>query len=153
MTIEPLAETLHHGGIAGLSVCHWKPVFMTCGQLDRTVKLWNYEKQTLLWTRRYADDVLDVSLHPTGLYALVATANSVAFHVLFDDGPRPQPWRLLPVASCQLTRFSSSGHMFALVHGANVDVYCSVTFRKRFELDGHKNTVSNRSVCGFSPVS
>lgn len=135
------SEDLHHGGVAGLSLSSWSPVFMTCGRLDRTVKLWNYEKQTLLFTERYHEDVLNVSLHPTGQCAMLAFAGSVQFCMVHAD--RLLSRRALAVKNCSLVRFSRSGQMFALVDALNVDVYCSITFKKLHQLSTHKKPVNN----------
>lgn len=61
-----VGEQLHHGPIAGLSVCAWKPLFMTCGQLDRTVSVWNYETGTQELMKRYQDELFSAAIHPTG---------------------------------------------------------------------------------------
>lgn len=42
-----LGASLHHGSIGGLAVCAWKPIFMTSGAWDRTLRIWNYEVETL----------------------------------------------------------------------------------------------------------
>uniref|UniRef100_A0A2S2R5C2 WD repeat-containing protein 65 n=1 Tax=Sipha flava TaxID=143950 RepID=A0A2S2R5C2_9HEMI len=118
------------------------PMFMTCGRVDRTVKLWDYQQCELLLTERYAEDVLDVSLHPSGLYALVAFARSVTFNVVSrTDGLVPR--RTFGAEDCRGTRFSGSGHMFAVTDGTSVDVYCSVTFAKCFKLNGHQSAITD----------
>lgn len=128
--------------MCGLSVAHWKPVFVTCGTADRTVKMWNHAKCSLLWTQRYAEHVLDVALDPSGLYAVVAFAGRVQFCAAHVDGLRPR--REYAVAGCRLTRFSTSGHMFAVAaDGPTLDVYSTVTGDKRFSVTAHEDTVSD----------
>lgn len=61
-----LGESIHHGPITGLALCSWKPIFMTCGGLDRTVRVWNYETEALEMMKQYQEDIHSVSLHPTG---------------------------------------------------------------------------------------
>ncbi|XP_029340916.1 cilia- and flagella-associated protein 57-like [Acyrthosiphon pisum] len=139
--LEPFGETLHRGGVFGLSVSDWKPIFMTCGKVDRTVKLWDYMRRTLLLSQSYDEDVHDVSLHPTGSYAIVAFRDRVVFNVIYDCMAL-KPRREFTAENCHLVRFSVSGHMFAVVNDLVVDIYCSVTFDKRFTLTGHKNKVS-----------
>lgn len=147
MLIRPFSETLHHGGVSGMSVSSWKPVFMTCGKSDRTVKLWNYENRSLLLSVDYAEDVADVSLHPTGLYAVVATASRVAFCVVHADALRPE--RTFDLPGCRLARFSNAGHAFAVaVDGGNVRAYSSITFQTLFELAGDVCTVNTKCAGG-----
>jgi WD40 repeat protein len=40
---------------------------MTCGQLDRTVRVWNYETETQEIVKQYQDDIFSVAIHPTGI--------------------------------------------------------------------------------------
>lgn len=141
MALKLFSEDLHHGGMSGLSLSSWSPVFMTCGRLDRTVKLWNYEKQVLVFTERYHEDVLNVSLHPTGQSAMLALASSVQFCMVHAD--RLVSRRVLAVKNCSLVRFSRSGQMCAVVDGLNVVVYCSITFKKLHQLSAHKKPVNN----------
>ncbi|XP_060845642.1 cilia- and flagella-associated protein 57-like [Rhopalosiphum padi] len=140
--LEPFGETLHCGGVFGLSVSDWKPIFMTCGKVDRTVKLWDYMRRTLLLSQHYDEDVHDVALHPTGSYAVVAFQDRVVFNVIYDSVAL-KPRREFPAANCYLVRFSLSGHMFAVINDLVVDVYCSITFDKRFTLTGHKNKITD----------
>lgn len=114
---------------------------MTCGKVDRTVKLWDYMRRTLLLSQSYDEDVHDVSLHPTGSYVIVAFQDRVVFNVIYDYMAL-KPRREFAAKNCHLVRFSLSGHMFAVVNDLVVDIYCSVTFDKRFTLKGHKNKVS-----------
>ena len=59
-------EPLHHGPITGLSVCAWKTIFMTSGQIDKTVCVWDYTTESLLLSKHYHEQVYCVDLHPTG---------------------------------------------------------------------------------------
>lgn len=144
VVIEPLGEQLHVGGVGGLSACTWKPWFMTCGRQDHTVKLWDHERRVLLLSARYPDDdVLDVALHPTGLYAVLAFRGRAVFATV--RGPVGE-LMLRPRAEIEgsgdLVRFSRAGHKFAVVDGPNVRVYCSVTFRRLFDVAAHDARVS-----------
>ncbi|XP_050424212.1 cilia- and flagella-associated protein 57-like [Adelges cooleyi] len=137
---KPLGEDLHHGGIADLSTCKWKPIFMTCGKIDHTIRVWNYLNCSLILSQHYQEDIFSISLHPTGLYSIAAFTGKVEFQLVHMDGLKR--WREFVVTSCNLTEFSTSGHMFALANQFDVDVYCSVTFEKRFTYKGHSNTIS-----------
>lgn len=139
---KPLGEDLHHGGVSSLSTCKWKPIFITCGEIDHTIRVWNYSDRSLLLSQQYQEDVFSVSLHPSGLYSVAAFTGKVEFQLVHTDGLKA--WREFAVTSCNLTEFSTSGHMFALANQYDVDVYCSVTFEKVFMYRGHSNTVGVR---------
>eukprot|EP00102_Acyrthosiphon_pisum_P002329 XP_001943650.2 PREDICTED: cilia- and flagella-associated protein 57-like [Acyrthosiphon pisum] len=137
---KPLGEDLHHGGISSLSTCKWKPIFITCGKVDHTIRVWNYLNCSLLLSQQYQEDVFSVSLHPSGLYSVAAFTGKVEFQLVHTEGLKS--WREFAVTSCNLTEFSMSGHMFALANQFDVDVYCSVKFEKRFTYKGHSNTIT-----------
>jgi WD40 repeat protein len=63
---QTVGEELHHGPVAGLSMCAWKPLFMTCGQLDKTVRVWNYESMMQELVKQYQQQLFSVAIHPTG---------------------------------------------------------------------------------------
>lgn len=140
---KPLGEDLHHGGVSSLSTCKWKPIFMTCGRIDHTIRVWNYLNCSLLLSQQYQEDVFSVSLHPSGLYSVAAFTGKVEFQLVHTEGLKP--WREFAVTSCNLTEFSASGHMFALANRFDVDVYCSVRFEKMFTYKGHSNTVGTNT--------
>ncbi|KAF0763554.1 cilia- and flagella-associated protein 57 [Aphis craccivora] len=137
---KSLGEDLHHGGISSLSTCKWKPIFITCGKIDHTIRVWNYLNCSLLLSQQYQEDVFSVSLHPSGLYSVAAFTGKVEFQLVHTNGLKA--WREFAVTSCNLTEFSTSGHMFALANLFDVDVYCSVKFEKRFTFKGHSNTIT-----------
>lgn len=64
--MQRLGQQLHHGPVSGLAVCAWKPIFLTVGEVDRTVRLWNYETETQDLIKQYVDDIYCAALHPTG---------------------------------------------------------------------------------------
>lgn len=138
--IETFGEIIHRGGVSGLSVCIWKPMFMTCGTCDQTVKLWNYKTRSVVLTEQYSEDVLDVALHPTGLYAVVVMASRALFTVIGPNGLKER--MVFDIANCRMAKFSLSGHMMAFViDGNHIHIYCAITFEKRFHFEGHKAKV------------
>lgn len=141
--IETFSVVLHHGGVCALSVAAWKPVFATCGKTDRTVKLWNYGNRSLLLTQHYAENVLNVSMHPIGLHVIVALVSAVEFSTVLYSDHTLMPQKRFDVAGSDLAQFSTSGHMFAVVDGFKILVYSSITFDRCHTLSGHENAVSD----------
>lgn len=66
MEFDIFEQALHHGPITDLSVCLWKPIFMTCGQYDNSVRIWNYVTMNLVLNQTFIETVTCISLHPTG---------------------------------------------------------------------------------------
>ncbi|RZF41535.1 hypothetical protein LSTR_LSTR000249 [Laodelphax striatellus] len=140
INFELIGEGLHHGPITGVSVCAWKQEAMTCGWLDRTVCVWDYVKETVLLTKVYQEDVYCVTLHPTGLYAVLGFSDKLRFLlVLIDD---LHVIREFSIRCCNEAQFSRSGHMFAAMNVYNIHIYSSITFQLIYTLKGHNNKVS-----------
>ncbi|XP_047106932.1 cilia- and flagella-associated protein 57-like [Schistocerca piceifrons] len=134
-----LGESLHHGEINGLSTCRWKPIFITCGKADRTVRIWNYEEQKLTISVQYQEDVYCVALHPTGLYATIGFSHKIRYvKVLIDD---LESMRAFPIRSCVECAFSCNGHLFAAVNGNIIQIYSCITFQNVYTLKGHNGKI------------
>lgn len=113
---------------------------MTCGQIDSTIKVWNYAECRLLLSKNYLEQVTCVSIHPTGLYSVATFTNHVEYQMVqLND---LVPLKYFPVTGYGLCSFSGSGHMFALGKRGAIDVYCSVVFEKLFSCQDHFQTVS-----------
>nr|CAD7457121.1 unnamed protein product [Timema tahoe] len=134
-----VGEYLHHGPVIGLATCAWKPIFLTCGHVDRTVRVWNYEEGTQELVKQYQEDLYCVALHPTGLFTVIGFSDKLRFMILLIDDI--QPVREFPVRSCQECVFSTSGHLFAAVNGNVIQMYSSVSFQNIYNLKGHNGKV------------
>lgn len=76
-----VGQALHHGYINAVSVCAWKPIFLTSGQDDKTVRLWNYESQELELVKYYQEDIFSLCLHPTGKKTFVTKYLFLLFNI------------------------------------------------------------------------
>ncbi|XP_011870371.1 PREDICTED: cilia- and flagella-associated protein 57 [Vollenhovia emeryi] len=134
-----MGEPLHHGPISGLAMCAWKPIFMTCGELDRSVRLWDFETESLIMLKQYDEDISSVALHPMGLFCLIGFTDKLRFmSILIDD---LLAMHEIAIRSCRTVRFSYNGHLFAAVNGNVVQVYTTIGFYNPFILKGHTGKV------------
>ncbi|XP_050451189.1 cilia- and flagella-associated protein 57 [Cataglyphis hispanica] len=134
-----MGQPLHHGPISGLATCAWKPVFMTCGELDRSVRLWNFETESMIMLKQYTEDIYGIALHPMGLFCLIGFTDKLRFmSILIDD---LLPMQEIAIRSCTTIRFSYGGHLFAAVSGNVVQVYTTIGFYNPFILKGHTGRV------------
>ncbi|XP_012224330.2 cilia- and flagella-associated protein 57 [Linepithema humile] len=137
--LKVLGQPLHHGPINGLAMCAWKPVFMTCGEFDRSVRLWDFETENLIMLKQYAEDISGIALHPMGLFCLIGFTDKLRFmSILIDD---LLPMHEIAIRSCRTVCFSSGGHLFAAVNGNVVQVYTTIGFYNTFVLKGHTGKV------------
>lgn len=141
--LQTVGENLHHGPIIGLSMCTWKSIFITCGGHDRSVRIWDYESESLIMIKQYMEDVYSVALHPNGLFCLIGFSDKLRFMtILIDD---LMIIREFPIKNCKIASFSNGGHLFAAVNGNIIHVYSTMDFRNRFLLKGHTGIIT-----GFS---
>ncbi|XP_035724749.1 cilia- and flagella-associated protein 57-like [Vespa mandarinia] len=130
-----MGQSLHYGPISDLSMCAWKPIFMTCGEIDRSIRIWNFETVSLIMLKQYEEDICSIALHPMGLFCLVGFVDKLRFmSILIDD--------LLPIyefsiRNCKTVVFCHSGHLFAAVNGNVIQLYTTIGFYNRFLLKGH----------------
>lgn len=62
-------------------MCAWKPIFMTSGEQDKSIRIWNYMTDDVELIKLYQEEIHCVSLHPTGDCTLLRYLN-VEFLVL-----------------------------------------------------------------------
>lgn len=135
----PWGPTLHYGRIGGLSTCIWKPLFMTSGLDDRSLRLWNYEQETLELYKEFHEDIFGISIHPTGLFAVVGFSSRLRFLTITIDNLIKT--REFNVKCCKLCSFSKLGHLFAGTNGNMIQVYSTVSFEQLHVLKGHTGLV------------
>ncbi|XP_075472167.1 cilia- and flagella-associated protein 57 isoform X2 [Ascaphus truei] len=135
---EYLTESWHSASITGLSICIRKPLIATCS-LDHSVRIWNYENNTLELYKEYQEEAYSVSLHPSGLYALVGFSDKLRLMNLLIDDIRP--FKEFTVRGCRECAFSHGGHLFAAVNGNVIHIYSTTTFENVMNLKGHNGKV------------
>ncbi|ELK31134.1 WD repeat-containing protein 65 [Myotis davidii] len=82
---EYLMYPLHSASITGLATCIRKPLIATCS-LDRSIRIWNYESNTLELYKEYQEEAYTISLHPSGHFIVVGFADKLRLmNLLIDD--------------------------------------------------------------------
>ncbi|OWK05418.1 hypothetical protein Celaphus_00002651 [Cervus elaphus hippelaphus] len=82
---EYLMYPLHSASITGLDTCIRKPLIATCS-VDRSVRIWNYESNSLELFKEYQEEAYTISLHPSGHYIVVGFADKLRImNLLIDD--------------------------------------------------------------------
>ncbi|XP_045769052.1 cilia- and flagella-associated protein 57 isoform X3 [Maniola jurtina] len=136
-----LGPAMHYGRINSLSMCAWKPIFMTSGEEDKSIRVWNYMTDDVELIKLYQEEIHCVSLHPTGLFAIVGFSDKLRFMVvLIDDF---EVMREFPIRNCKRARFSTNGHLFAAVNGQIIQVFSSVSFQNVYNLKGHNGKITS----------
>ncbi|XP_045476478.1 cilia- and flagella-associated protein 57 [Harmonia axyridis] len=134
---------LHNGPVGSMALCAWKPILLTAGQKDRTLKIWNYETADLELGQKYQDDLYGVALHPTGLYCIVGFSDKLRYLTIMIDEFTIN--REFPIRVCKQCSFSQMGHYFAAANGNLIQVYSSITFDMYYNLKGHNGRITGMS--------
>ncbi|XP_031769045.2 cilia- and flagella-associated protein 57 isoform X1 [Galleria mellonella] len=136
-----LGPAMHYGPINSLSMCAWKPIFMTSGELDKSIRIWNYMTDDVEMIKLYQEEIHCVSLHPTGLFAIVGFSDKLRFMVvLIDDF---EVMREFPIRNCKCAKFSTNGQMFAAVNSQVIQVFSSISFQNVYNLKGHNGRITS----------
>ena len=129
-----------HGpkAIMGMDVCVRKPTIITCSR-DNTLRIWNYQTLELDLCTTFAEEMLCVSLHPTGLHAAVGFADKLrVYHVLVDE---LKPASEIAIKNCRECLFSNGGNMLAAANGNSINVFDFYSGDKIADLRGHNGKV------------
>ncbi|KAM9326708.1 cilia- and flagella-associated protein 57 [Gastrophryne carolinensis] len=135
---EFLTESWHSSSITGLSICIRKPLIATCS-VDHSVRIWNYENNTLELYKEFQEEAFSVSLHPSGLYVLVGFSDKLRLMNLLIDDIRS--YKEFTVRGCRECAFSHGGHLFAAVNGNVIHIYSTTTLENVANLKGHNGKV------------
>ncbi|XP_063057266.1 cilia- and flagella-associated protein 57-like [Engraulis encrasicolus] len=135
---EHLSHPFHSESITGLSICMRKPIMATCS-LDQSVRIWNFETNTLELYKEFQEEAFSIALHPSGLYVLVGFSSKLRLMNLLIDDIRT--FKEFTVRGCRECAFSNGGHMFAAVNGNVIHIYSTTTFDNTLNLKGHNGKV------------
>jgi WD40 repeat protein len=83
--LELAFQSYHQLSIRGLDIAIQKPLFVSSGD-DHTVRLWNYETNSIEQMKVYAEPIYAISMHPSGHQMVVAFASKVCIMNILIDG-------------------------------------------------------------------
>ncbi|XP_012560110.2 cilia- and flagella-associated protein 57 isoform X1 [Hydra vulgaris] len=135
---ELLAQSFHQAQITGMDVCIRKPLIATCG-MDKSIRIWNFQNNSLELYKEFEDDVMSVALHPTGLFILAGFSDKLrCMNILIDDIRTVKEFM---IRGCRECLYSNGGHLFAAVHGNVIQLYSSLTFENVGNFKGHSGKI------------
>ncbi|XP_023077327.1 cilia- and flagella-associated protein 57 isoform X1 [Piliocolobus tephrosceles] len=135
---EYLMHPLHSAPITGLATCIRKPLIATCS-LDRSIRIWNYETNTLELFKEYQEEAYSISLHPSGHFIVVGFADKLRLMNLLIDDIRS--FKEYSIRGCRECSFSNGGHLFAAVNGNVIHVYTTTNLENISSLKGHTGKI------------
>ncbi|KAF7997460.1 hypothetical protein HCN44_006031 [Aphidius gifuensis] len=139
--LDILGQSLHHGKINSLSMCAWKSIFMTTGNDDRSIRIWDFENENLIMLKYYQEDIFSVALHPIGLFCLIGFSDKLRFMtILIDDLRVIQEFT---IRNCRIVSFSHNGHLFLAVNGNVIQIYSTIGFSNKLILRGHSGKIKS----------
>ncbi|KAL4832152.1 hypothetical protein H8958_020259 [Nasalis larvatus] len=135
---EYLMYPLHSAPITGLATCIRKPLIATCS-LDQSIRIWNYETNTLELFKEYQEEAYSISLHPSGHFIVVGFADKLRLMNLLIDDIRS--FKEYSIRGCRECSFSNGGHLFAAVNGNVIHVYTTTNLENISSLKGHTGKI------------
>ncbi|KAK1340089.1 hypothetical protein QTO34_018653 [Cnephaeus nilssonii] len=135
---EYLMYPLHSASITGLATCIRKPLIATCS-LDRSIRIWNYESNTLELYKEYQEEAYTISLHPSGHFIVVGFADKLRLMNLLIDDIRS--FKEYSIRGCKESAFSNGGHLFAAVNGNVIHLFTTTSLENITNLKGHTGKI------------
>jgi len=83
--LELAFHSYHQSAIRGLDIAVQKPLFVSSGD-DHTVRLWNYETNSIEQMKVFPEPIYAISIHPTGHQLVAAFASKVCLMNILIDG-------------------------------------------------------------------
>lgn len=119
---EYLIYPFHMRKIQGMDICLKKKLIATASD-DRTVRIWNnaVKPPALEVCEMYQDEAYSVAIHPSGFHLVVGFTDRIRMLNLFKD--ELKEYSSINIKSCREIRFSHGGHMFAVAHLGQINVY------------------------------
>jgi hypothetical protein len=121
---DRLLDNYHFDSISSIDSCIRKALVATCSS-DRTLVLWNYDTHSIDLRQQFEEDLFSVAMHPSGMYLLLATSNSLKFMSICSN--KCKILFVYNVRSCSNCLFSHGGFKFVAVHGTVVQIYTTLT--------------------------
>jgi hypothetical protein len=126
--------------ITGIDVALWKQVVVTCGK-DRTLRVWNPVDKKMELTKEFDDEPLSLSVHPSGIYVVVAFTDKVKLLSLLLE--EVYLCREISARQISYVKFSKGGQYFAVAIGTNLQIYQTYTGLQIATLRGHNNRIKS----------
>jgi WD40 repeat protein len=123
--------------IHAIACCIQKSIILTASS-DRTVRCWDYMLGKQLVCKQFVERPIAVSLHPSGLHAIIALEDEVqCVHLLPDDLWTFWQIRLPRKNSCSVCIMSHGGQQFAISNDSSIRILDFYSGRLLNELKGH----------------
>ncbi|KAI5711305.1 hypothetical protein M8J76_004736 [Diaphorina citri] len=147
----PLGQKLHYGEVKTLATCVWKSLIMTSGLVDRRVCLFNYEKNNLIFSQYFNNDIHCLVFHPTGLFCVIASTDICQIAYIMMDklamgktlSGKMEGEDYTPIRSCKVMGFSTYGTILAVADGVHIKLYDYIQFHLMYILQGHRMEITS----------
>ena len=136
--IVPAAQMFHSSAIVGLDTCLRKPLVATCSA-DRSVRVWNYQDNSIDIQKDFPEEAFSVAFHPSGLHVLVGFSDKLRLMNLLIDDIRTV--KEFPVKQCRECQFSNGGQYFAAIHTSIIQIFNTYTCENVGNLKGHNGKI------------
>lgn len=117
------SEARHFGAITGLATNLWHADLIASCSSDQTLSVWNMVTNEFEMRLELDEELLGLSLHPSGMFIMAATADKLVKIAMYVDEPRLRVLDSLRADKCTICEFANSDDMFAFVSGTFVKIF------------------------------
>lgn len=128
-----VADPGHADRITCADLCLRKPYVVTCS-LDKTLKVWDYDKKELVFYYHFPEEIVSVAFHPSGYHVVIAFSDRVQFLNLYlgSKDQRRICYREIITKNCSVVTFSNGGGLVAIATAITSGSTTQVIFVYKF---------------------
>lgn len=133
----------HSGPIASLDVAAHRPLAISVGKKDGTIRIWNYVSRQceIRWTSpEPGDPPLVAAVHPFGYFLAVGFVEKLRIYYLMMKGLKVHTE--FDIYGVSLMRFANGGQLLAAAQSRYVHMISTRTMEKLFTLEHSKGNIS-----------
>lgn len=115
---EALVTSFHGPGmsnrsaVTGLDIALWRSILVSCGR-DGTVRVWSLADRKIEILKRFIEEPLGLSLHPSGVYLVVVFEDRVRIMSILQQDLFV--FKEILLKNCSMVKFARGGNHFAVV--------------------------------------
>ncbi len=128
-SLKALLPSFHTDSVDALDLCINKPYFIS-GSKDKSLRIYDFKEKKLHLIKTYLnEEILAVTFHPSGNYAIVSNEERLRPVHIFYDVIENMTQNGIPSKKSKEVRFSNGGHLFSFEAGNRIEIWNFLTMQ------------------------